>query len=187
MESSVSKITIGFIWRLVVYTFCLAYGLEILLRLFLGSIAFGSGSAIFHIEGIIRFFRLSFILTILCDLIICYLTCKFTTDEIIKKYDVTTNREAVIRSITLIIIVIAVGMISYQVYKAQKASTEISKIQTEIEQTTTNLTDENEVSDYTKINAFAKWIKGMLIVSILTHAGTYIAIIGCERMWLERA
>ena len=186
-ESSVLKITLGFIWRLVTWTVFLSILLDVIMSALLTAVTIKNVSSIFNIEGQIRYYRIRGILLIIFDLILCFLSCKYTTDEIIKKYNITINKALIIRYITLTIIAIASFMTFLQIHRSQDAIKELTQLQEKIKNVTTYFADESEVSDFTKVSAFIDYMKGLMIVSILTHIGTYIAIIGFERMWLERA
>lgn len=186
MESSALKVTIGFIWRLVAWTVSLSIILGLVLRIFLGFVIDSHSTSVFNVEGYIRYYRIAIILTILIDVIICFLSCKYTTDEIIRKFDLVTNKNAIIRNIIFTIIVIAIGMVIYQIVMVKEATGTLEELRKTTESVTVHFTDENDISDIAKLSAFIEWTKGILIVSVLTHIATYIALIGFERMWLER-
>ena len=186
-ESSLIKITWGYIWRLLAWTICLSIVLGFLLNLLLGAVANKYESTVLQIEATIRFYRMKFVLTILIDIIICFVACRFATSDIIKKFDVNSNKACVIRNITIVVITVALLIIVYQVVNVNFTIEKLDASKKILQNVTTYFADENDVSDFAKVSAFIEWIKGIIIVSVLAHAAVFIAIIGFERKWLEEA
>lgn len=186
-ESSMSKITIELILRMIIFTIGLSILLDVVMSLLLTAVASKNASSVYNVEGEIMYHRVRFILLTIFESLICFLTCKYTTSTIIKKYNIIPIQKALFNISLLVIILLGIFMTSIQVIRLNAAMTELEGISKGLQNVTTYFADENEISDQTKIDTFIEYIKGIAIVSILVHIGTYIAIIGFERKWLEEA
>ncbi len=171
METSIGKMTWGYIWRLIVWALLTTFVCGFIFNYILSTTS--EINLLSSIEAIISYYEKSLIGMLIISLIVTVIACKFATSGIQKKFII--NSDNAMQIFKRIIIVLVVFTVLYIIY----CLTNISNIEKTI-----------EGINYLPVNIeslenFGKFVKIFAVVSIVLNSLVMLLMIPFEKKLLK--
>ena len=189
MESSVGKITWGYIWRLILCSIAISFVFTFILNIIINvNIADLNVIDVNSVAKAISSLKINVIGTIVINIISIILACRYATSGVINKFDINReNKQQVIRNIMIVLTIWATLTI---IGNIQNLST-IENTFSETEETISDLRS-GENSDkldkaIKELEELYEMTKVAVPIVIVSNVVVILGMIPYERKWIDKS
>lgn len=189
MESSVGKITWGYIWRLILWSIAISFVFTFILNIIINvNIADLNVLDVNSVAKAISSLKINVIGTIVINIISIILACRYATAGVINKFDINReNKQQVIRNIMIVLTIWATLTI---IGNIQNLST-IENTFSETEETISDLRS-GENSDkldkaIKELEELYEMTKVAVPIVIVSNVVVILGMIPYERKWIDKS
>ena len=189
MESSVGKITWGYIWRLILWSITISFVFTFILNIIINvNIADLNVLDVNSVANAISSLKINVIGTIVINIISIILACRYATSGVINKFDINReNKQQVIRNIMIVLTIWATLTI---IGNIQNLST-IENTFSDTEETISDLRS-GENSDkldkaIKELEELYEMTKVAVPIVIVSNVVIILGMIPYERKWIDKS
>ena len=141
MESSIGKITWGYIWRLILWCFAVSFVFSFILGIIVGAGASNYNPLdLDSVLDVLSSYKIMVVGYVIVNILTIIISCRYATSGIIKKFDINNdNKNSIIRNIIIVLVICAVLLVGYNIMN-------MSNITEALEETDESISDLRDMS-----------------------------------------
>ena len=189
MESSVGKITWGYIWRLILWCFAVSFVFSFILGIIVGAGASNYNPLdLDSVLDVLSSYKIMVVGYVIVNILTIIISCRYATSGIIKKFDINNdNKNSIIRNIIIVLVICAVLLVGYNIMN-------MSNITEALEETDESISDLRDMS-YSEetdevvdsLEELASMTKVAIVIIVISNDVVILGMVPFVRKWINNA
>lgn len=189
MESSVGKITWGYIWRLILWCFAVSFVFSFILGIIVGAGASNYNPLdLDSVLDVLSSYKIMVVGYVIVNILTIIISCRYATSGIIKKFDINNdNKNSIIRNIIIVLVICAVLLVGYNIMN-------MSNITEALEETDESISDLRDMS-YSEetdevvdsLEGLASMTKVAIVIIVISNGVVILGMVPFVRKWINNA
>lgn len=189
MESSVGKITWGYIWRLILWCLAVSFVFSFILGIIVGTGASNYNPLdLDSVLDVLSSYKIMVVGYVIVNILTIIISCRYATSGIIKKFDINNdNKNSIIRNIIIVLLICAVLLVGYNIMN-------MSNITEALEETDESISDLRDMS-YSEetdevvdsLEELASMTKVAIVIIVISNGVVILGMVPFVRKWINNA